>query len=195
VDFVTQLEGGFKLRRNGVTVNATVFHVEADDRNVLNGAASSTNRTYVAEGVELEGTITRGVFNLMLAATYTRAKITEDRIGGVFTGKEPRHQPDWVFVAVPQLDFGKFAAGANIVTITGSFAQDNNQLRMPGHTQVGAFVEAEPAENLRLTVSAQNLFNTLGIFEVNQSAVPANGVGFARAANGRTVQASLALSF
>ncbi len=195
VDFVTQLEGGFKLRRNGVTVNATVFHVEADDRNVLNGAASSTNRTYVAEGVELEGTITRGVFNLMLAATYTQAKITEDRIGGVFTGKEPRHQPDWVFVAVPQVDFGKFAAGANIVTITGSFAQDNNLLRMPGFTQVGAFVEAEPAENLRLTVSAQNLFNTLGIFEVNQSTVPANGVGFARAANGRTVQASLALSF
>ena len=195
VDFVTQLEGGFKLRRNGVTVNATVFHVEANDRNVLNGAASSTNRTYVAEGVELEGTITRGVFNLMLAATYTQAKISEDRIGGVFTGKEPRHQPDWVFVAVPQVDFGKFAAGANIVTITGSFAQDNNLLRMPGFTQVGAFVEADPAKNLRLTVSAQNLFNTLGIFEVNQSAVPANGVGFARAANGRTVQASLALSF
>lgn len=194
-DYVTQLEGGFKLRRNGVTVNGTVFRVEADDRNVLNGAASSTNRTYTAKGVELEGTFTRGIFNLMLAATYTQAKITEDRIGGVFTGKEPRHQPDWVFVAVPQVDFGKFAAGANIVTITDSYAQDNNQLRMLGFTQVGAFIEAKPAENLRLTISAQNLFDTLGIFEVNQSAVPANGIGFARAANGRTVQASLALSF
>jgi outer membrane receptor protein involved in Fe transport len=194
-DAVTQIEGGFKLRRNGITVNGTVFHVEAEDKNVLNGAANATNRSYEAEGVELEGTFTRGVFNLMLAATYTQAKITEDRVGGVFTGREPRHQPDWVFVAVPQVDLGRFAAGANIVTITGSYAQDSNLLRMPGFTTVGAYVEYEPAENLRLTVSAQNLFDTLGIFEVNQASVPANGIGFARAANGRTVQASLRLAF
>lgn len=194
-DTVIQYEAGFKLRRNGITVNGTVFHVEAEDQNVLNGAANATNRVYEADGVELEGTITRGAFNLMLAATYTTAKITEDRIGGVFTGKEPRHQPDWVFVAVPQVDFGMFAAGANIVTITGSYAQDSNRLRMPGFTTVGAYIEAQPAENLRLTVSAQNLFNTLGIFEVNQASVPANGIGFARAANGRTVQASLRLAF
>ena len=194
-DNVIQYEGGFKFRKDGITANATAFHVEAEDQNVLNGAANATNRVYEAEGVELEGTVSRGVFNLMLAATWTRAKITEDRLGGVFTGKEPRHQPDWVLVAVPQLDFGKVAAGANIVTITGSYAQDSNLLRMPGFTQVGAFLELEPATNLRLTLSAQNLFDTLGIFEVNQASVPANGLGFARAAQGRTVQASLALSF
>lgn len=194
-DDVIQYEAGFKLRRNGITVNGTVFHVEAEDQNVLNGAANATNRVYEAQGVELEGNIVRGPFSLMLAATYTEAKIVEDRIGGVFTGKEPRHQPDWVFVAVPQVDFGTFAAGANIVTITGSFSQDSNQLRMPGFTTVGAYVEVQPAENLRLTVSAQNLFDTLGIFEVNQASVPANGIGFARAANGRTVQASLRLAF
>ncbi len=194
-DAVDQIEAGFKFRKNGVTVNATVFHIKAEDKNVLNGAASSTNRVYEADGVELEGTFTRGVFNLMLAATYTKAKITEDRVGGTFTGQEPRHQPDWVLVAVPQLDFGKIAMGANIVTITSSYAQDSNQLTMPGFTQVGAFLEAHPAGNLRLTLSAQNLFDTLGIYEVNQATVPANGIGFARAANGRTVQASLALSF
>lgn len=194
-DDVIQYEGGFKFRKNGITVNATAFHVEAEDKNVLNGAANATNRVYEADGVELEGTFTRGPFSLMAAATYTKAKITEDRIGGVFTGKEPRHQPDWVFVAVPQVDLGTFAAGANIVTITSSYSQDNNLLRMPGFTTVGAYLEAQPAENLRLTVSAQNLFNTLGIFEVNQGTVPANGIGFARAANGRTVQASLRLAF
>jgi outer membrane receptor protein involved in Fe transport len=194
-DTVIQYEAGFKLRRGGIMVNGTVFHVEAEDQNVLNGAANATNRTYEAEGVELEGNFTRGVFNLMLAATYTQAKITEDRLNPALTGKEPRHQPDWVLVAVPQVDFGKFAAGANIVTITGSYAQDSNLLRMPGFTTVGAFAELQPAENLQLTISAQNLFNTLGIFEVNQASVPANGIGFARAANGRTVQASLRLAF
>lgn len=194
-DVVIQYEAGFKFRRGGVTVNGTAFHVEAEDKNVLNGAANATNRVYKADGVELEGNFTRGVFNLMLAATYTRAKITEDRLNAALTGKEPRHQPDWVLVAVPQVDLGKFAAGANIVTITGSFAQDSNQLRMPGFTTVGAFAEFQPAEHLQLTLSAQNLFNTLGIFEVNQASVPANGIGFARAANGRTVQASLRLAF
>ncbi|QDH35360.1 TonB-dependent receptor [Porphyrobacter sp. YT40] len=194
-DTVIQYEGGFKLRRGGITVNGTVFKVEAEDQNVLNGAANATNRTYEAEGVELEGNIVRGPFSLMLAATYTQAKITEDRLNAALTGNEPRHQPDWVFVAVPQVDLGKFAAGANIVTITSSYAQDSNNLRMPGFTTVGAFAEFQPAENLQLTVSAQNLFNTLGIFEVNQGSVPANGIGFARAANGRTVQASLRLAF
>ncbi|HEY6964932.1 MAG TPA: TonB-dependent receptor [Erythrobacter sp.] len=194
-DTVTQIEGGFKLRRGGIAVNGTVFHVEAEDKNVLNGAATSTNRIYEADGVELEGTFQRGVFNLMVAATYTTAKISEDRLNPALTGKEPRHQPDWVLVAVPQVDFGKFAAGANIVTITGSYAQDTNQLRMPGFTTVGAFAEYRAAKNLQFTLSAQNLFNTLGIFEVNQASVPANGIGFARAATGRTVQASLRLGF
>lgn len=194
-DDVIQYEAGFKLRRGGVTVNGTVFHVEAEDQNVLNGAANATNRTYEAEGVELEGNFQRGIFSLMLAATYTQAKITEDRINPALTGKEPRHQPDWVLVAVPQVDFGKFAAGANIVTITSSYAQDSNLLRMPGFTTVGAYAEFQPAHNLQLTLSAQNLFDTLGIFEVNQASVPANGIGFARAATGRTVQASLRLAF
>lgn len=194
-DTVIQYEAGFKLRRGGVTVNGTVFHVEAEDKNVLNGVATATNRIYEADGVELEGNFTRGVFSLMLAATYTQAKISEDRLNPALTGQEPRHQPDWVLVAVPQVDLGKFAAGANIVTITGSYAQDSNQLRMPGFTTVGAFAEYHVNQSLQFTLSAQNLFNTLGIFEVNQASMPANGIGFARAANGRTVQASLRLAF
>ncbi len=194
-DKVKQIEGGFKFRKDGMTLNATVFHVEADDHNVLNGSANRTDRTYKADGVELEGTVQRGVFNLMVGATYTKAKITLDRLDPTLTGKQPRHQPDWTLIAVPQVDFGKVAAGASIVTITGSYAQDSNLLRMPGFTTVGAFLQVRPADNLRFTLNAQNLFDTLGIFEVNQSSVPANGIGFARAANGRTVSGSLRFDF
>jgi outer membrane receptor protein involved in Fe transport len=145
--------------------------------------------------VELEGTFQRGPFNLMVGATYTRAKITLDRLDPSLNGKEPRHQPDWTLIAVPQVDFGSVAAGASIVKITGSFAQDNNLLRMPGFTTVGAFLQFKPMDAVRFTLNAQNLFNTLGIFEVNQSSVPANGLGFARAANGRTVSGSLRFDF
>ncbi|MBC2669555.1 TonB-dependent receptor domain-containing protein [Novosphingobium piscinae] len=194
-DGVTQIEGGFKFRKDGITLNGTVFRVTADDHNVLNGAANRTDRSYEAHGVELEGTIQRGPFSMMVGATYTRAKITLDRLDPTLTGKEPRHQPDWTLVAVPQLDLGRLSAGASIVTITGSYAQDNNLLRMPGFTTVGSFLQFAATDRLRLTLNAQNLFNTLGIFEVNQSAVPANGIGFARAANGRTVSGSLRFDF
>lgn len=81
-----------------MAINGTAFHVEADDRSVLEGAATATNRGYTAEGVELEGTFTRGVFNLILAATYTHATITEDRINSALTGKDLHRQPDWVLV-------------------------------------------------------------------------------------------------
>ena len=47
------------------------------------------------------------------------AKITLDRLNGALTGKEPRHQPDWTFIAVPQVDFGKVAAGASVVELYG----------------------------------------------------------------------------
>lgn len=194
-DKVRQIEGGFKFRQDGLTLNATVFHVRADDHNVLNGSANRTDRTYKADGVELEGTVHRGVFNLMLGATYTKAKITLDRLDPALTGKEPRHQPDWTFIAVPQVDFGKVAAGASVVAITGSYAQDSDLLRMPGFTTVDAFLQFRPAANLRFTLNAQNLFNTLGIFEVNQSTVPANSIGFARSINGRTVSGALRFDF
>jgi outer membrane receptor protein involved in Fe transport len=90
---------------------------------------------------------------------------------------------------------GKATLGASIVAITGSYAQDSNLLRMPGFTTVAAFVQVRPAERVSVTLNATNLFNTMGIFEVNQASVPANGIGFARAIDGRTVSASLRFDF
>lgn len=194
-DKVRQLEGGFKFRKDGITLNATAFRVTADDHNVLNGSANRTDRSYRATGVELEGGVQRGRFSLMLGATYTKAKITADRLDPTLAGKEPRHQPDWTFTATPQVDFGRAAIGASIVTITKSYAQDSNLLVMPGFTTVGAFATVSPMDRIHLSVTAQNLFDTVGIFEVNQSTVPANGIGFARSVNGRTVQASLRFDF
>jgi hypothetical protein len=46
-----------------------------------------------------------------------------------------------------------------------------------------------------VTLNVQNLFDTIGIFEVNQSSVPVNGIGFARSIDGRAVSASLRLDF
>nr|WP_255631082.1 TonB-dependent receptor [Novosphingobium sp. FKTRR1] len=195
-DEVRQLEGGFKFRKDGITLNATVFRVTASDHNVLNGSAARTDRSYSAHGVELEGGFQRGPFSLAWGATYTKAKITTDRLDATLTGKEPRHQPALSVTATPEVQVGdKVTLGANVVAITSSYAQDSNLLKMPGFTTVGAFAQYRPVERLSLTLNASNLFNTMGIFEVNQSTVPTNGIGFARAIDGRTVVGAIRFDF
>ncbi|GHC92458.1 TonB-dependent receptor domain-containing protein [Novosphingobium pokkalii] len=194
-DAVRQLEGGFKFRKGGITLNVTGFTADADDHNVLNGSANRTDRTYHASGVEVEGGVERGVFRLAYGATYTKARITIDRLDPTLTGKEPRHQPTWTFSATPEVDLGKVAAGASLVTITSSYAQDSNLLKMPGFTTVNVFAQVRPAKGVYLTFNVNNLFDAMGIFEVAQSTVPASGLGFARSITGRTLSTSLGFNF
>ncbi|HEX7871424.1 MAG TPA: TonB-dependent receptor [Sphingobium sp.] len=194
-DEVRQLEGGMKLRTSHATLNATAFLAHADDHNVLNGSANQTIRTYRAYGLELEGSYRHGIFAITGGATYTKAKITADKLDATLTGKEPRHQPAWTFEATPQIETRQATVGANIVTITSSYAQDSNLLKMPGFTVVNAFVQFRPAERVQLMVNANNLFNAIGLFEISQSTVPTNGIGSGRAINGRTASASLRYNF
>ncbi|MHA6718372.1 TonB-dependent receptor domain-containing protein [Sphingomonas sp. RS6] len=194
-DGVNQLEGGFKFRKPWATLNVTAFRATADDHNVLNGSANQTIRTYRAHGVEMEGSVRHGVFSLTAGATYTKAKISEDKLDPTLTGKEPRHQPTWTLVATPQIDLPQATIGANIVTITSSYAQDTNLLRMPGFTTVGAFAVIRPIRNVELMVNASNLFDTIGLFEISQSSVPASGLGWGRGVHGRTVSASARYNF
>nr|WP_294814791.1 TonB-dependent receptor [uncultured Sphingomonas sp.] len=194
-DEVRQLEGGFKFRQPGATLNVTAFLATADDHNVLNGAATATIRAYRAKGVEMEGSFRRGPFSIMAGATWTTAKITEDKLDATLTGKEPRHQPAWTFQATPQVELRSATLGANIVTVTSSYAQDSNLLKMPGFTVVNAFFQVRPIDRVQLSLNANNLFDTIGFFEINQSDVPANGIGWGRAINGRTVSASLRFDF
>jgi outer membrane receptor protein involved in Fe transport len=85
--------------------------------------------------------------------------------------------------------------GASVVTITSSYAQDSDLLKMPGFTSVAAFVQVRPAKGLSLSLNVSNLFDTVGIFEVNQASVPANGIGFARSIDGRTLSGSVRFDF
>ncbi|MDE2410692.1 MAG: TonB-dependent receptor [Sphingomonadales bacterium] len=190
-DEVRQLEGGIKYRQGNATFNATAFRATANDHNVLNGSANRTDRSYRAYGLELEGSWRSGPFSLNAGATWTKAKIVVDRLDPTLTGKEPRHQPSWTFFAAPQVELRDLTLGASITGITRSYAQDQNQLVMPGFTTVNAFAQWRPLPRVRLTVNVNNLFDKMGLFEVNQATMPANGIGFARSIDGRTVSTSL----
>ncbi|AJP72138.1 TonB-dependent receptor domain-containing protein [Sphingomonas hengshuiensis] len=194
-DIVRQLEGGLKFRKSGITFNATAFLAYADDHNQLNGTATQTSRKYRTYGLELEAGARRGPFSLTAGATYTKAKITQDFFDPILTGKEPRHQPAWTLQATPQVDTKYATVGASIVTITSSYAQDLNKLKMPGFTTVGAFVVLHPLDRVDLALTATNVLNAKGFLDISQGELPSTGLGWARSVQGRTLAASVRFNF
>ncbi len=195
VDFVRQLEGGFKFRRSGLSLYATGFWARTEEQNFEATTQRFFNRNYEAKGVELEGRIARGPFSLSAGGTYTDAEIKQDVLNAAVVGNRPRRQAKFIFQATPQIEFEQVTLGANVIGTTDSFAQDNNQLKMPGYTQVNAFVAFRPAENVTLSVNGNNLFDVTGITEAEEGAIPANGIVRARSITGRTISAAVRFGF
>jgi outer membrane receptor protein involved in Fe transport len=191
VDYVRQLEGGVKFRDGGLTVNATLFHARTEEQNFEATTQTFFNRTYRATGLEVEGGYRMGAFSLTAGGTYTDAKIASDVLNPAVVGNKPRRQAKFIYQLTPQYDDGRFAVGANVVGTSSSYAQDNNQLKLPGFTQVNLFATVRPIERVMLSVNANNLFDVKGFTEAEEGAIPANGIVRARSINGRTISASI----
>ncbi|HMO68110.1 MAG TPA: TonB-dependent receptor, partial [Novosphingobium sp.] len=85
--------------------------------------------------------------------------------------------------------------GFNLVGTTSNYAQDSNQLKLPGYALVNAFAQVRPAKGVEVAFNASNLFNKTAFVEVSQGSIPPGGIVLARALNGRTFSSSLSLSF
>jgi outer membrane receptor protein involved in Fe transport len=195
IDFVKQWEGGVKYRSGPLSLFGTLFYAKTEEENFEATTQTTTSRTYKAKGVELEGSYRVGDFGLRAGATYTDAEINRDAISPANVGNQPRRQAKFVYQLNPSYDADRFSLGANIVGTGDSYAQDNNQLIMPGFTQVNAYLQLRPVDRVQLSVNANNLFNVKGITEVEEGAIPANGLVRARSINGRTLSASVKYSF
>ncbi|WP_156140867.1 TonB-dependent receptor domain-containing protein [Sphingomonas sp. 37zxx] len=195
VDFVRQLEGGFKYRQGGLSLYATGFWARTEEQNFEATSQRFFNREYDAKGIELEGRFARGPFSLSAGGTYTDAEITRDVLNPAVEGNSPRRQAKFIFQATPQVDFDRVTIGANVIGTTDSYAQDDNQLVMPGFTQVNAFFSVRPADNVTVTVNGNNLFDVTGITESEEGAIPANGIVRARSITGRTISAAVRFGF
>lgn len=199
---VRQTEIGMKFRTANATLNITAFSAKAGDLNaqVNTGADGRARletivRTYMAKGVEVEGSVRKGSFSLAAAATYTDAEIADDLFGPALIGNVPRGQPKFIFALTPQYNSEILTIGANFVGTTWSYAQDTNQLRMPGYTTVNTFLQIRPAKRLQLALKVNNVFNKLAIVAVTQPALPPTGVVSASTLIGRTVSTTASLSF
>ncbi len=128
-------------------------------------------------------------------ATYTDAQIISDVLHPEYKGNKPRHQADFIYSVTPQVELKNATVGFNVIGTTSSFAQDTNQLKLPGYKLVNAFVQVRPVENVQLMLNVNNVFNTLALSDSEQATIPASGVVLGRTYLGRTASATLRYTF
>lgn len=195
VDIVRQAEGGVKYRNGGLALYATGFWARTEEQNFEATTQRFFDREYRAIGVELEGGYRIGPWSLNGGATYTDAEIISDAINAAVEGNRPRRQAEFIYQVTPQYDSALFTVGTSIIGTTSSFAQDVNQLILPGFAQVNTFVQYRPVERVQLALNVNNLFNAKGFTEAEEASIPANGIVRARSINGRTISAALRFDF
>lgn len=201
VDIVRQAEWGVKYRGSDALIpgrlNAflTGFYADSEESNFEVTSGLAFDRTVRAFGVELEGSYSYAGFNLTTGLTFTDAEIRQDNINPANIGNTPRRQADVTYQITPTYGWRGHLIGANIVGTTGSFAQDNNDLRLPGFAQVNLFLNIRIVEGLIAAVNVNNVNNAFGLTEAEEGSLPASGIIRARPINGRTTSVSLRYAF
>ena len=200
-DPVDQAEVGVKFRTDGFFANVTGFWAEVSETNQqlqvgANGVSTLVlvNRGYEAMGAEFEGGVRWGPFSLAAGATWTDAEITRAEIAAL-EGNTPRRQADMIYHLMPQYETDFFTVGASIVGTTESFAQDTNQLTIPGYTTVNAFLQVRPVDRVVVSMNAYNLFDEVALTDVSSASLPANGLTLVQALPGRNLSASVRFYF
>ncbi len=200
VDFVKQLEGGVKFRtrnsdQGNLSVFATGFFAKTEEQNFEATTQKFIDRVFEAFGLELEAAYRIGGFSLRAGLTWTNAEIVDDTINDSVIGNTPRRQADLIYQFTPSYSQGRFTVGTNIIGTTDSYAQDSNDLVMPGYAIVNPFINYEITNGLSLSLNVNNVFDAFGLSESEQGSIPGNNVIAARGINGRTTSVTLMYRF
>ena len=197
VDLVDQVELGLKWRNDTVSLFATAFYAETEEQNFELTSQRFFDRVYEARGLELEASLRLGGFFANGGLTWTDAEIAKDDITPANRGNTPRRQADWVYQLTAGYAGYDWTVGANLLGTSDSYAQDNNQLVMPGYTQVNLFADYRFAERWVVALNVNNLFDTFGITEAEEGAIVAGSENVIRARSipGRTATVSLRWEF
>jgi outer membrane receptor protein involved in Fe transport len=193
VNEVDQFEAGVKFRRDGLNAFVTFF----DARTKEGAGYEVTTRTvkkdsYTSRGIEAELSWRWGDLRLTGGATWTQAEIDS----GDFKGNTPRRQADWVYQVSPAYRFGTLEVGGAIIGTTRSYAQNDNQVVLPGFAVVNLFANYEVNERTTVSLGINNAFDQLGYTEAEaQNNLGDNPLYIARAVNGRSAKVSLKYAF
>jgi outer membrane receptor protein involved in Fe transport len=200
IDRVQQWEAGLKWRIQDFSLFATPFFARTAETNQdVTQQVQFQDRIYHAYGLELEGAWQSDYFRINGGVTYTHSRIVSDFITPGDEGTAPQRQANFIYQVTPTFVLNPYlAVGVNVIGTTDSFSGQTSstgvRLMQPGYTTVNAFVSYNITERLKLGFNANNLFNTIGITEVD-SYPNANGVATARSIAGRSIKGSLVYSF
>lgn len=196
-DELSQFEAGYKKRLKNGVLNLTGFMSKTEE-----GISNELNRTvgnpFKAIGIEAETALAFGDnFSVNGSLTWTKAEID----GGDNKGNTPRRQADFVYNFAPSYNFGnnsKHSVALSVLGTSKSYAQDDNDLVMPGYAYFNLIGRAGLTEGLSLVLSVNNLFDTVGITEVEgngDGAFGNNRLVRARSISGRSSTLSLQYKF
>lgn len=197
LDFINQAELGYKQGFENGSIYATLFYAKTIEEG---GFEASTNsiieNDYKSIGLELEGSYKIGNLDLRGGLTYTDAEIDS----GDNKGNTPRRQPDLIYNFLPSYNFGadnKNAVGLSFIGQTKAYAQDSNELVMPGFMVINGFVNIGVTESLSANLSVNNIFDTLGVTESEEGSIVEGQVNYVRArpVPGRSISLGLNYSF
>ncbi len=196
-DFIDQAELGYKRKFDSGALYVTAFYAKTTEEGGFEVTSNSIiENDYRSLGVELEGSYNFNNFDLRGAITYTNAEIAS----GDNDGNTPRRQPDFIYNIIPTYSFGvdqKNNIGLSFIGQTKAFAQDSNELVMPGFAMFNAFVNVGITEGLAVNLAANNLFDSLGITESEEGSITEGATNFVRARPlpGRSISLTLSYSF
>lgn len=197
LDFINQAELGYKRGFNRGALYATLFYAKTIEEGGFEATTQSIiENDYKSFGVELEGTYTINDFNLRGGITYTKAEIDS----GDNEGNTPRRQPDFIYNFIPTYVFGnskQHSVGLSFIGQSKAFAQDSNMLVLPGFVIVNSFVSVEVTNNLSANLSANNVFDSLGITESEEGSIVEGQTNFLRVrpVPGRSISLGLNYKF
>ncbi len=191
VNSVKQYEAGIKNKTGNLSTFVTFFVAETDESNYDLTTGTTSFNKYSAKGIELEAGYRMGAFRINGGLTLTDAEVTSSN-NALYVGKTPNRQAKAIYQLSPTYKFGDTTVGAAVIGTTRSKdAQTVTGLEatLPAYTYVNAFATHDLNKSTTLSLSVNNLTNTLGYTEVN------NERSAARSITGRTVKVGVKYNF
>lgn len=179
-DDIKQAELGFKYNSPIVGFYVTGFYSSISEQN--EEFTKVIYKDFNSYGAELEAVAQLSSLNIAAGATFTKSEITkslnEDEIGNT-----PRRVPSLMYNLSPSYTFlnSKAAIGLTLIGTTKVYAQDDNNVILPGYMYINAFASYSIIKGLVVSLHSNNLTNTLGFTEMEGDAFVDNQVNYLRA--------------
>ncbi len=196
LNFVEQFELGLRFRFDAGNLSVVFFDAEVAEAAQFEASTQRVIQTqFDSNGLEIEGDFDFGNgFGISGNATLTDAEIIGPPTN-TNRGNRPRRQAPHTFNINPYYMGDGFDVGLNIFSTGKAPVQDSNRFDLPAYTTIGAYLNYQLRDNLRLSLAGNNLLDEVGFTEGEEgNPVIGDFVRF-RPINGRTISATIRYEF